>query len=210
LITDSVAVEGSYTVVKDYLQVVVQAFAVALPVKLAMTGDERTAVLGGIAFAAVHFLSSAAARNAHRFEQRCGGTEASVLRIYQYCIGAMGVLAAALIGGLGWLAIGVFIALGLLQNLWRPIHIGRFDRDGQEQRAATLLSIESQASSLAAAVWAPAIGAMIDHLRAGASIVPLTALWPVTLVGLPMLAVSLWRGLTSTRASAKALKENRV
>jgi hypothetical protein len=187
LVADSVAVEGSYTVVKDYLQVVVQAFAVAMPVQLAMNGDQRTAVLGGVAYAVLHVLSSRASREAHRFEVYCGGTELAVTRLYQFSAIGMIVLAGALVGGLGWLAVGVFIALGILQNTWRPIHIGRFDRDGEEQRAATLLSIESQASSLAAAIWAPLIGWLIDHLKAGATISPVTALWPVALAGLPLL-----------------------
>ncbi len=193
LIVDSVAVEGSYTVVKDYLQVVVQAFAVAMPLHLAMNGDQRTAVLGGLAYALLHLLSSAASRRSHQFETRCGGTEPAVRRIYQLSGGAMGLLAVALLGGLGWLAVAVFIALGLLQNLWRPIHIGRFDRDGEESRAATLLSIESPTSSLAAAVWAPLIGWLIDGLAKCPGAVPLTALWPVCLAGLPMLAVMVWR-----------------
>jgi len=192
LVADSVAVEGSYTVVKDYLQVVVQAFAVAMPVHFAMSGDQRTAVLGGVAYAVLHLLSSAASRRAHQFERRGGGTEAAVNRIYQLSAGAMGVLAVALLGGLGWLAVAAFIALGLLQNLWRPIHIGRFDRDGDERRAATLLSIESQTSSLAAALWAPLIGWLIDGLTKSPGAVPLTSLWPVCLAGLPMLAVVVW------------------
>ena len=193
LVVDSVAVEGSYTVVKDYLQVVVQAFAVAIPLHLALNGEQRTALLGGLAYALLHGLSSAASRRAHQFEIRCGGTEAAVRRLYQFSGVAMGVLAVALLGGCGWLAVGVFIALALLQNLWRPIHIGRFDRDGDERRAATLLSIESQASSLAAAVWAPLIGGLIDALTPHSGPVPLTALWPVCLAGLPMLAVGVWR-----------------
>jgi MFS family permease len=193
LVIDSVAVEGSYTVVKDYLQVVVQAFAVALPVHLAMSGDQRTAVLGGVAYAVLHFLSSAASRRAHQFESCCGGTEAAVKRVYQMSAGAMGLLAVALVSGCGWQAVVVFIALGLLQNLWRPIHIGRFDRDGDQRRAATLLSIESQSSSLAAALWAPLIGWLIDDLSSGARVVSLTNLWPVCLAGLPMLAVMVWR-----------------
>ncbi|MEI6674127.1 MAG: MFS transporter [Verrucomicrobiota bacterium] len=193
LVTDSVAVEGSYTVVKDYLQVVVQAFAVALPVQLAMTGQQRTAVLGGLAYAVLHILSSAASRSAHQFENRGGGTEVAVTWIYQLSAAAMGVLALSLVGGFGGLAVGVFIALGLLQNLWRPIHIGRFDRDGDERRAATLLSIESQASSLAAALWAPLIGWLIDNLTSGAKVAPLTCLWPVCLAGVPMLLGVVWR-----------------
>jgi MFS family permease len=186
LVADSVAVEGSYTVVKDYLQVVVQAFAVAMPVGLAMNGDQRTAVLGGIAYAVLHVLSSRASLGAHRFEAWCGGTEPAVVRLYRYSAIAMILLAGLLAAGLGWLAVLVFVGLGILQNLWRPIHIGRFDRDGEERRAATLLSIESQASSLAAAIWAPLIGLLIDQLRAGAAVTPVTALWPVALAGLPL------------------------
>ena len=193
LVADSVAVEGSYTVVKDYLQVVVQAFAVAMPLHLAMSGEQRTAVLGGLAYALLHLLSSAASRRAHQFEQVCGGTEEAVRRIQQLSTAAMALLAVALFGGLGWLAVAVFITLGLLQNLWRPIHIGRFDRDGDERRAATLLSIESQSSSLAAALWAPLIGWLIDNLSTRPGPVPLAALWPLCLAGLPMLALLLWR-----------------
>jgi MFS family permease len=200
LVTDSVAVEGSYTVVKDYLQVVVQVFAVALPIQFAMNGSQRTAVLGGLAYAMLNILSSVASRKAHQFENHCGGTEAAVRRIYQFSAAAMVVLAVALLGGLGWLAVLVFIGLGLLQNLWRPIHIGRFDRDGEEQRAATLLSIESQASSLAAALWAPLIGWMIDCLTTGTGSVPLTAMWPVTLAGLPLLGIAMRPYLRSRKS----------
>lgn len=187
LVADSVAVEGSYSVVKDYLQVVVQSFAVVLPVRWAMNGDQRTALLGGLAYALLHVLSSRASRAAHRFERHCGGTEPAVARLYQLSAAGMVLLAGCLAAGAGWLAVGVLIGLGVLQNTWRPIHIGRFDRDGEEQRAATLLSIESQASSLAAAVWAPLIGWLIDSLRADAAISPVSALWPVALAGLPLL-----------------------
>ncbi len=186
LVADSVAVEGGYAVVKDYLQVVVQAFAVALPVKLAMSGEQRTAIFGGVAYAALHFLSSRASRASHRFEEASGGTEPAITRIYHFSLVAMIVLGVSLALGIGWLAVIVFILLGILQNLWRPIHVGRFDRDGDEKRAATTLSIESQASSLASAIWAPLIGLIIDHLKGPAATAPLSALWPVALGGLPV------------------------
>lgn len=199
LVADSVTVEGSYAVVKDYLQVVVQAFALALPVKLSMTGEQRTAVIIGVCYAALHFLSSRASRAAHRFEGQSGGVEPAITRIYRWSALGIVVLGVSLALGIGWLAVLVFILLGILQNVWRPIHIGRFDRDGEERRAATVLSIESQASSLAAAVWAPLIGLMIDHLKGGAGIAPLHALWPVALVGLPMVVVVARRAFVSNR-----------
>jgi len=193
LVTDSVAVEGGYAVIKDYLQIVVQAFAIALPVKLAMSGEQRTAVLGGLAYAALHLLSSRASRAAHRFEKQSGGTDAAIGRIYRLSAIAMAFLGISLAAGIGWMAVLLFIMLGILQNLWRPIHVGRFDRDGDERRGATTLSIESQASSLAAAVWAPLIGLMIDRLQGPAASPPLQALWPVALAGLPLLSLAMRR-----------------
>jgi len=192
LMADSIAVEGGFAAIKDYLQIVAQACAIALPMGFAASPEQRTAVIGGVAYAVVHFLSSRASRAAHRFETRCGGTEPAVARIYQTCAAGMILLGPALALGYGWLGLALLVTLGVLQNLWRPIHIGRFDRDGSEQRAATLLSIESQASSLATAAWAPLIGWLIDRLSAHASVPPLTALWPVALAGLPV-AWGAWR-----------------
>ncbi len=192
LVADGMVVEGGYAVVKDYLQVVVQAVAVALPLGLGMSGNQRTAVMGGAAYAVLHVLSSAASRRAHWLESRCGGTEQAVRLIYQLSTIGMLLLALALWAGAGWLAVAVFVALALLQNFWRPIHVGRFDRDGDESRAATLLSIESQVSSLAVAVWAPLIGWLIDRSAAGLEIAPLHTLWPVALAGLPLVVGMLW------------------
>jgi len=187
LVTDSVAVEGGFAAVKDYLQVIAQACAIALPLQFAATDTQRTAVIGGIAYAILHLLSSRASRHAHRFESRCGGTEPAITRLYQLSAAGMILLAVTLILGAGWPALLVLITLGILQNLWRPIHIGRFDRDGNERHAATLMSVESQASSLATALWAPAIGGMIDHLTGSITPPPLTHLWPIALAGVPVL-----------------------
>jgi MFS family permease len=189
LVIDSIAVEGSYSVLKDYLQVVIQAFAVALPIQLAMSGEQRTAVMVGVCYAILHGLSSWASRSAHRFEEASHGTEAAIAKIYRWSTLGVVVLGVSLALGIGWLAVGIFIGLGVLQNIWRPIHIGRFDRDGEERRAATVLSIESQASSLAAAIWAPLVGFIIDQTKGNVEVATLRALWPLALVGLPMAIV---------------------
>ena len=198
LVADSVAFEGGYPVVKDYLQIVVQASVIALPLGLSLSGGQRTAVFGGLSYAILHFLASKASKSAHRFENASGGVEPAIDRIFLFSIISMVVLGISLITGIGWLAVLIFIILGILQNLWRPIHIGRFDRDGNESRAATTLSIESQGSSLVAALWAPLIGLCIDHLRGDEKTAPLQALWPVTLVGIPLIVAVIWRRLRPT------------
>lgn len=203
LVRDSMVIEGGYAVVKDYLQPVVQAAAIAAPVLLGLSGKQRTAILGAVAYAVLYVLASFASRKSHRWEQWCGSTERSVRWLYVLCAAGLCVLAALLVGGWAWPAIIIFIALGMGQNLWRPIHVGRFDRDGEEKHAATTLSIESQAKAIAAAVFAPLIGWAVDRLSHHAQPAPVTALWPVAVVAIPMLIVIAWDAIRSTAAGGE-------
>lgn len=191
LVRDSMAMEGSYAVYKDYLQVVLQSLAISLPLWTSLAGNQRAAVFIGIAYFILHLLSSKASRESHRFENRSGGTEPAIRSLYRITAVALLILGISLAAGWGWIAVAAFIGLGILQNLWRPIHIGRFDRDGEETRAATTLSIESQASALTAALWAPLIGFIIDRLKApGTTLSPPGSLWPAALAGLPVVLIA--------------------
>ncbi|MEZ4473492.1 MAG: MFS transporter [bacterium] len=192
LIGQSLAVEGSYEVAKDYLQPVLQSAALAIPVGLAWTGDQRTAVLGGLVYAALFFLASFASRQSHRLEARVGDADAAAALLIRVSALGYAAVTAGLLLGQPALAILAFVALAVVQNLWRPIHVGRFDRDGDEAYAATTLSIESQATAGASALWAPIVGALIDHQLA-AGLDPLTALWPVALLGVPLVLLSIRR-----------------
>ncbi len=191
LVRDSMAMEGSYVVYKDYLQLVLQALALTLPLQLPISAEQRAAVLVGAVYFILHFLSGRASRGSHVFEESSGGTEPAIRRLYAFTALALLVLGVSLVVGWGWAAVGAFIGLAVLQNIWRPIHIGRFDRDGEERRAATTLSIESQASAIAAALWAPPIGWLIDRLKAaGGDQAGLQALWPAALAGMPVVVMA--------------------
>ena len=59
-----------------------------------------------------------------------------------------------------------FIALYVMQNLWRPVLISRFDAHSDEAMGATILSIESQAKSVATMIIAPGLGYVVDLMQA--------------------------------------------
>jgi hypothetical protein len=88
----------------------------------------------------------------------------------------------------GWTgpAIGLFILLNLLQNLFRPMHISRFDDHADEHQGATVLSVESQSKGLAAMVLAPLLGWLVDAAAAAGSPGPF---WPIGVVGAALAAV---------------------
>ncbi len=77
--------------------------------------------------------------------------------------------------------ITAFCLLHVLQNLWRPILISRFDIHSTEAQGATILSIESQARRASTMVLAPLVGLVIDLVKDRE---PGGSFWPIGALGL--------------------------
>ena len=95
-----------------------------------------------------------------------------------------------------YLAIIGFILMYVMQNLWTPILISRFDAYATETRGATVLSIESQAKSASTTVVAPILGIAVDFVTArgfGGGF------WPVAAAGALVALIII---LTTNRRSA--------
>lgn len=190
LIMGSLAVEGSYKVAKDYLQPVLQSVAIGLPLALGFDDQQRTGLVVGMVAALLYLLASVASRQAHRLESRWGSADRATGALARSQLVIYAGLAICLLASWAWLAVLGFALLGIAQNLWRPIHVGRFDQHGDAANAASILSVEEQAKSLAAAAWAPLIGAAVDaSTTSTGGAIDLPALWPVTLLGIPLLLV---------------------
>jgi hypothetical protein len=164
LVVEAASFEGAFRSGRDYLQPVLQQAALALPLLGALEEGRRSAVLIGVVYAVLYLLSSVAARNSHRFATRFGGaTNASralwlgLLLVYLLMIPSFALQWTF------WLVL-FFLTLGVSQNLWRPMIISRFHEEAPDGREATVLSIESQAGSLATVVLAPLLGFLADHV----------------------------------------------
>ena len=93
--------------------------------------------------------------------------------------------------------IAAFVALYVLQNLWRPMLVSRIDRLSKPEQGATVLSMESQGRRLATVIIAPLLGLAVDAAAAKGE---LARFWPVGAVGgLVALGFFTRSGLSSTR-----------
>ena len=122
-----------------------------------------------------------ASRQAHRIVAKAGGEEEAT----RYLWGGIAALFALLTVSAYyqhslWL-ISAFVLLHVVQNIWRPILVSRFDTHSSEAQGATVLSIESQARRAATMIIAPALGLAVDWVRAAEVGGPF---WPVGLLGL--------------------------
>jgi len=187
LVVEGMAFQGTFVASKDYLQPVLHAAALALPVLVTVGDAQRTALLVGAVYSALFFLAAFASRQAHRVA-RMGADRAAWWLGWVYAATLL-ALTASLWRGLSVGAIVLFVGLAVLQNLYRPILVSRFDDRSEPRFGATLLSVEAQAGSLATVVLAPLMGLAVD--TAG-------GLWPV---GAIAAGIALMVALSSRRGS---------
>ena len=202
LLGESMGYEGLYKVAKDYLQPIVKTMALSLPLLAGLKGMQRTAGLILVVYVALYLLESLASRKSDTVRRKLGGEEHGARFLWKLSLGVFFVIAAGLaldwyLGGmfvffgLG-VAIAGFMALAVLQNLWRPLHMGRFDTAGDEKAGATILSVESQAKSLSAAIIAPLLGLAVNAMKDSPHVHSEHAKFmPVALTGLLFAAVVL-------------------
>lgn len=193
LMIESMGFEGTYKTVKDYLQPVLVALAVGLPIFVELEAQQRSAVVVAMTYALLFALSSVASRQAHRFEARSGGIEPAAARLWWGAGASFLVLLGCVLFELPGFAAAGFVVLAMLQNLWRPLLVSRIDEQAEAESGATVMSVEAQAQSLATMVFAPLVGWLVDAQAARLGSDSVVAYWPVAVFGL--VAVVLVGGL---------------
>ena len=190
LLAESMLQRGAYTLSKDYLQPVVERYALALPLLIpaavvlgaggasgaspeGLDPIQQTALWVGAVSFALYLLASLATRQAHRVEGWVGGPTRTARALWLANLGLFGVLAL----GLGPLAtmtpelpstvttllvIAAFVGVAVVQNLWKPLFLARVDEASDAALGATILSIDSQAKALFMMVAAPTLGWAVD------------------------------------------------
>jgi len=201
MLVESMGYEGLFQSSKDYIQPVLVAACLTLPILAALAEHPHRQVAVGIGtvYFVLHLLSSFASRGAGRLAKAAGGEQRSARLLWWMDLGVFGLMAAGILAGLWPLVIAAFVLLAVLQNFWRPILIGRVASHADAAQTATVLSIESQAKSLFLAAVAPLLGWSIDLIaphdpELQFQLLPVAALWPVVVLGIGVSVLMLLTG----------------
>ena len=197
LLFESMGFEGVFHAVKDYIQPVLTAAATVVVARYVATADlsepQQAVLLVAPVYLVLYLLSGVASRRAHTLVRVAGGEDRAAKVMWG---GALLVFVGLGVAAFYEMLVGVvvaFIALHVLQNLWRPILISRLDERGADFQGATLLSVESQVRRAATMVMAPLVGLAVDAVAAsemGGSF------WPIGVLGVAVTVVFLaaaWR-----------------
>ena len=180
LMLESMGFEGIFKAAGDYLQPVIMGMALALPLFEHQAEIRRNALLVGAVYLVLYLASAFASRKSHRITACCGGEEPGSRFLWKTVLVIYAALVPLLFFEFHTPAVAGFLGLYLVQNFWRPILISRFDAFATETRGATVLSIESQAKSIATMIAAPVLGLAVDFVKLhGIG----GAFWPVGLAG---------------------------
>lgn len=201
LIAESMGFQGAYHVAKDYLQPVLKGAAlIAAGHWLAndhMSDIQKSTLLVGPVYLILYLLAGVASRNAHRVVALLGHAENAAHFLWGSAAFLFLGMAGASFFQIDFALIVVFVFLDVLQNLWRPVQLGRLDTHGREEQGALLLSIESQMRRASTMVMAPLMGLAVDMVIVHEIGGPF---WPVGLFGVVVTLLFLVTGLrTSSR-----------
>ncbi|MCK5844981.1 MAG: MFS transporter, partial [Victivallales bacterium] len=162
ILLESMCYGGVFKTAKDYIQPILVALVVSSSFLPEMERGRQIAVFTGFVYFILHLLSGLTSARAGRFRDKAGGDEPAATILWRIELVVFLAMGIGILSGFVWIAVVAFVALALLQNLWRPLLVGRCAACCSENRMATLLSIESQAKSLFICVFAPLVGWAVD------------------------------------------------
>ena len=182
LILESMSFEGFFDVIKDYLQPMIKAMIIGVPLLVALGDGKRSTLLIGAVYFVFHLGSAWSSRQAHLLSERFGGDD--------YASGfmwwGMTLIYLAMLPCLALdfypPVLALFFLLFLMQGAWRPLIISRFDAYSPETHGTSILSVESQSQTFAKMLFAPSLGFVVD-LLANAGSGGGGKFWPIAAAG---------------------------
>lgn len=169
-IINSAVFDSFFKVTKEYLQPVLKAMAVGLPILTALTLDRRTAIVIGFVYFVLFLAASTASRFSGKFSRRVKGVVQSINITWIVCF-SMLIIAGAFQGlSIYFVTIGAYLVLFVLQNLRRPLCVTYISDKVPHRVMASGLSVESLVKTLAMTILAPVCGYIADIAGVGITV----------------------------------------
>ena len=161
---------GLFKSTKDYLQPILESFALSLPILLFATDKQRSAVVIGVVYFFVFLSTSYASRSAAGFSDQFQSLGRAIN--LSFLLGAILLFVA---GFAAWqhitiLSIIVFLLFYALRSLRRPLNVAYISDQIDSRVMASGLSVEAQLITLLTAIFAPLLGLLADHFGIGVAL----------------------------------------
>ncbi len=168
---------GFFKVSKDYLQIITQYFALSVPVGLAITGKQKTALFVGLLFFILYLLTGVASRHANKINRLFGSHE-KTLNILLLSGIIFGIVSGIFFHyGLYLLSLLSFMLIYINENFRKPVGVSYISEQFDSNTLATTLSVESLTNTLIGSFSALLVGALADYCGIGLALVSVSGLF---------------------------------
>ncbi len=166
---------GSFKATKDYLQPILESFALALPFLLLASEVQRGAVMIGAVYFVIYLFTSYASRSAANFSEKFSSLGRAIN--VTFLLGAVLLFLAGFAAGTNLIILSIitFLAFYALRSLRRPMDVAYISDQIESRVMASGLSAEAQLTTILTAIFAPSLGFLADHFGIGISLAVLGA-----------------------------------
>lgn len=159
-IFNSASYQAAFKSIKDYIQPIIISMSITFILFSSLTIEENTKVYIGVIYAVIYLISSISSKNAYRFKSF--GDAKTIVR-YMWLLSGIAIFALSFFLDSLIIVFVVFALLFVLTNIRRPMMVERMGDVTDPQMRASVLSVESQMTSILIAVFAPLIGLLAEY-----------------------------------------------
>jgi len=166
-VLNSASFDAFFKVLKEYLQPVLRAAALSVPLLSALADRQRTALLAGGVYFLLFLMASTASRYSGRMSRRASGVGAAMNLTWMAAAATLMVAGISQYRSMFFVTISAYLVLYVLQNLRRPLCVSCISDRVDSRIMSVGLSVESLTKTLLMAVLAPLCGYGADRLGIG-------------------------------------------
>lgn len=152
--------QAFFKAIKDYIQPLILAITGSIIVFNAFGEDEHKTIYIGIIYTIIYFISAISSRNAHIVQKL--GTHESLIK-WMWLLTSVLLIVLSFMTSSMIVVFGVFMLLYVMMNIRKPIMVDVIGEATNDDKRATVLSIEAQMASLMIAISAPFIGLLAEY-----------------------------------------------
>ncbi len=158
---------GSFKATKDYLQPILEGFALTLPFLLSASAVQRGAAMIGVVYFVIYLFTSYASRSAEKFSKRFSSLGRAINISFLLGAGLLLLAGLAMWANIVILSIITFLAFYALRSLRRPMDVAYISDQIDSKIMASGLSAEAQLTTILTALFAPLLGYLADSFGVG-------------------------------------------
>ena len=157
---NSASYQATFKSIKAYIQPILISMSMGVLIFTQFDEDEHTKIYIGLIYAIIYLVSAISSRNAYKLKS-VGNPNQLIAYIWLMTAISIGVLSFFLDS---LIIVGaMFLILYVMMNIRKPLMVERIGDVTDNDKRATVLSVEAQTSSLLIVVFAPLIGLLADY-----------------------------------------------